>query len=475
MKMVTVAKLAASSLVFGAAFAVLPSVQEVSAATSATESEITQMAAYASKKAKKASAKGQLDKAVSFSEKAVSLRPTDVNYRLQLAEAYLAAGRFQSAEATFNDVLDLSPGNPRVSLKLALTKIGLGKPDTARAIVEDIKSALSPADYGLAMTLIGDTETAMSVLEAEIRANGGDMRGRQNLAFAYAMAGKWPQARVLAAQDLSPDLVDSRMTEWALLSRPKASYDQVASILGVKPVYDAGQPVALAMNRRAVPSPVQVAAVAADPVEVEVAVAEPVTAAAPYVAPVVEQVSSRQFVYEMGPRREIVQPIPASASPKAKPIVKTQPAVRVAGKAATQAPLVKAQANPVKTALAQPKATPAAAGPAPKASKSAVTGKFVIQMGAFGSQSSAKASWAKLSGKADALASKNAVTAAVSVKGKTLHRLAVSGFNTLAEAQAACEQVKAAGGQCFTRTGGADDKIRWAFLASPKPVQLASR
>ena len=465
MKMVTVAKLAASSLVLGAAFMGFSPMTGGSDAATASEDQTVQQAERASKKAQKASAKGELQKAVGFAESAVSFRPTNAAYRLQLAEAYLAAGRFQSAEASFADVLDLNPGNPRVSLKLALTKIALGKPDTARTIVEDIKSSLSAADYGLAMTLIGDTETAMSALEAEVRANGGDMRTRQNLAFAYALAGKWPQARVLAAQDLSPELVDSRMTQWALLTRPKASYDQVASILGVKPVYDAGQPVALALNNRPSAAPVQVAAVAADPVEVEVASADPVAVPVPAEVPVVSQSAERQFVFEMGPRREIVQPIPASAEPKAKPVV------RVAGKASGQTPLVKAQSNPIKTALAQPKAAAAA----PKAAKASVSGKYVVQLGAFASPASAKASWAKLSGKAGSLASKNAVTASVSVKGKTLHRLAVQGFATLADAQAACQQVKSAGGQCFTRAGGSDDKIRWAFLASPKAVQLASR
>ena len=368
-------------------------------------------------------------------------------------------------------MLDLNPSNPRVSLKLALTKIALGKPDTARTIVEDIKSSLSAADYGLAMTLIGDTETAMTALEAEVRANGGDMRTRQNLAFAYALSGKWPQARVLASQDLSPDLVDSRMTEWALLTRPKASYDQVASILGVKPVYDAGQPVALALNNRRTASPVQVAAVAGDSVEIEVATADPVAAYAPAEVAAVSPSAERQYVYEMGPRREIVQSIPASFGPKAKP------AVRIAGKASVQAPLVKAQTKPIKTALAQPKTAPAVklAAAAPKAAKASVAGKYVVQLGAFASPASAKASWSKLAGKADSLASKNAVTASVSIKGKTLHRLAVQGFATLADAQEACQQVKSAGGQCFTRAGGSDDKIRWAFLASPKAVQLASR
>ena len=68
-----------------------------------------------------------------------------------------------------------------------------------------------------------------------------------------------------------------RLLEWATFARPTAAWDQVAGLLGVKPAFDAGQPVALALAPSAAP--------------VQMAAAEPVAAPAyepePYAAPVV--------------------------------------------------------------------------------------------------------------------------------------------------------------------------------------------
>ncbi len=461
MKIVNLAKFAASGLVLGAMFGGLAPFEGGVSSASAQADPAVNAAALAAKKAQKAAAKGQSDKAVSFAEAAVSFQPQDVRYRLLLGETYLTAGRFQSAETSFNDVLDLTPGNERASLKLALSKIALGKVDAAKSIINDVKDRLAPADYALALTLAGDTETAISTLENEVRATGSDARGRQNLALAYAFAGKWAQARVLASQDLSPDLVDARMTLWAGLARPQASWDQVASVLGVKAIYDSGQPVALALNTRSA-EPVQVAAA---PIEVAVAAAEPASA---FDVPVPAEVAKAapapsQFTYEMGPRREIVQRIPAVA-PAAKPAVRM---ARVSG----STPLVRAQAKPMKVAVAAP-AKPVKVGVATTPS---VTGQFVVQLGAFGSQAAAKTMWSRLASKVAPLGTRKAVTASVGTKGKTLHRLAASGFTSMADAQAVCGKVKAAGGNCFVRSGSADTSIRWASLQTGKSVQLASR
>ncbi len=471
MKIMNLAKLAASGLVLGAMFGGLAPFEGGVSSASAQADPAVNAAALAAKKAQKAIAKGQLDKAVSFAEAAVSFQPQDLRYRLLLGETYLTAGRFQSAETSFNDVLDLNPGHDRASLKLALSKIALGKIDAAKSIINDVKDRLAPADYALAMTLAGDTDTAISTLENEVRTNGSDARGRQNLALAYAFAGKWAQARVLASQDLSPDLVDARMTQWAGLARPQASWDQVASVLGVKAVYDSGQPVALALNSgRPGAAPVALAAAPADtPVEVATVEAAPTfeastpveVAAAPAIAP--------RYVYEMGPRREIVQPIRETGVAA----VPAPRAVQVAAKApvAAKTPLVRAQTTPMKTALVASKPVKTASTAKPISG----SGQFVAQLGAFSSTAAAKTMWTRLASKVDSLGNRKAVTASVGTNGKTLHRLAASGFVSMAEAQAVCGKVKAAGGQCFVRSSAADTSIRWAALQTGKPVQLASR
>ena len=449
MKLLNIAKITASGLVMGAAMAGFGPLDDGNFTVSAMSDPAVSLAAKAAQNAQKAMAKGQIEKFVRFAEAAVANQPSDARYRLLLGDAYLAAGRFQSAEASFKDVLDLSPGHQRGSLKLALSQIALGKIDAARDVIASVKDGLSTADYGLAMTLVGDTETAIAALEGEIRANGGDPKSRQNLALAYAFAGKWAQSRVLASQDLSPDLVDARMTQWAALARPQTSYDQVASVLGVKPAYDVGQPVALALNMNR-----GVEQVAAAPVNVTVVEPAPVLLAAAE-APVAEVLApERRFIYEMGPRREIVQPIPARIQTARAPVA---------------TPLVRAQAKPMKTALV---VSAAAKKPG---SLTATKGQFVLQLGAFGSQAAAKTMWTRLSNKVDGLGSRSALTATVSAKGKTLHRLAASGFASFADAQSACAKVKGSGGACFVRAGGAADSIRWAALQTGKPVQLASR
>ena len=59
-------------------------------------------------------------------------------------------------------------------------------------------------------------------------------RVRQNLAFAYALAGNWEKARTVAAQDVSPADLAPRLAQWASLASPTAAADQVATLLGVQ-------------------------------------------------------------------------------------------------------------------------------------------------------------------------------------------------------------------------------------------------
>jgi hypothetical protein len=90
----------------------------------------------------------------------------------------------------------------------------------------------------------------------------------------------------MAAQDLSPELVDARMTEWAHFVRPSGASQQVASLLGVTPVIDAGMPSQLALQPKndqmaaiSAPSPESVKVAAAAPLQsVEVAPATPAPA-----------------------------------------------------------------------------------------------------------------------------------------------------------------------------------------------------
>ena len=45
---------------------------------------------------------------------------------------------------------------------------------------------------------------------------------RQNIAYAYALAGRWREARLMAQQDVPADQVSHRMQEWAEMSEQSA-------------------------------------------------------------------------------------------------------------------------------------------------------------------------------------------------------------------------------------------------------------
>ena len=53
---------------------------------------------------------------------------------------------------------------------------------------------------------------------------------------------------------------------------------------------------------------------------------------------------------------------------------------------------------------------------------------------------------------------------ALSVGGKTVYRLSVSGFEGSREANGFCSSIKASGGNCFVRASDRDSRVRVASL-----------
>ncbi|MBU6206088.1 MAG: tetratricopeptide repeat protein, partial [Alphaproteobacteria bacterium] len=261
--------------------------------------------------AQHAYAKHDYKHAIKYGERAVAGDPRNADYRLALGQSELAAGRFASAQQLFSDVLALDPARGRAALDLALTQAALGNPSAGRATLEANRLQLTAQDFGLAAALTGDTAEAIRVLEMAARSDSATPKIRQNLALAYALAGRWSEARMTASQDLSPELVDQRMTEWAALAHPQSSWEQVASVLHVKPANDPGLPMRLALQTdhhqalaqlapglEAAPAPVAAAAAPA-----------PVLAATPTSAPATEPAR-----YEVPGPLTVTSPAPSSAS-----------------------------------------------------------------------------------------------------------------------------------------------------------------
>lgn len=437
-------KLAASSLVLGAAVTAFGS-DGIARAASQSGTTSAKSAAGMANSASKMLAKGKIAKAIRFGEAAVAGAPASSEYRALLGQIYLSAGRFESARSVLIDAVSLNPENGRAALNLALAQTALAQPDNAKQTLEAASAHLSPADYGLALALAGDVDGGLEILEGAARAPDAGAKSRQNLALAYALASRWGEARTVAAQDLSADALDQRMTEWVHFVRPKASWDQVSTLLGVTAAWDPGMPYALAMT----PLPQsQSQAVVKAPAQT------------PMTVPV--EVASVASTAESSPGFEIVESI--SPAPALAPAIFDAPKpvmVAVSVPAPTPEPrLIKAEATPVKQAVV-PTAKPAAFHRAVKTTES---GSFVVQLGAFSSEARAQTAWKSASNRTRELSNYDVATPRVQVKTASLYRLSVSGFVSREAAGQVCAKVKAAGGQCFVRS-----------LADPKPIQWAAR
>lgn len=451
MKNKTIVKLALSTAMVG--FTALGGASVV-ASSSATEIASGQQAKKAhgwARKAEQLFAKGKTAKALGYAEAAVEADNGNMEYRSLLARIYVAQGRFVAAERTYMDVMELGGVDARTVIGLALSRIAQGKVDSAVSLVDTHRSLLPASDYGLALALAGDSKRSVDVLVEAIRADNASSRTRQNLALAYALDGRWREARIMAVQDMPQDKVDARIAEWAQFARPGAYQLRIASLLKVTPREDAGQPVRLALGGAA-NAPMMAAAEPAAPVAV--AMADP--------APVGELPAIGEAPDVEGYGESEVR-VAAVAVPS--PV------------AVAEAPLIRAPEGPAKSPESAPAAKPVklalADVPAPQAK---VHGKYLVQLGAFSSSANAARAWSQLNRKHGILNGFSSASSTVTIKGKTLTRLAASGFGNYETAAAACRQIKMSGGDCMVRTIDGSAPVRMAAKKQVrKPVRIAAR
>jgi Flp pilus assembly protein TadD len=401
--------------------------------------------------ANKALAARNGDKAIEAAEAAVRLDPQNAAYRQMLGRAYILAGRFASAESALADAVALGNGDAGTIVNLALVQVAQGRDDAARSLLAAHADTVPAGDYGLAMALAGDPVEGVRILSGAIHDPSATARTRQNLAYAYALAGRWKDARMVAGMDMEPLAANKRISDWAQVAAPALAPMRVAALMGVTVnPSDPGQPVALALAApTAAPVAMAEAAPAPDvaPQPVEIAQAEPApvtetTPAAPVIqapkAPV--RVASRDFVVE--DHRAGRAAVPTSRA-TARPAPLTVPIARMQ-----------------KAAFIKPVATGAS--------------QWVVQLGAYDSAAIAREKYVGMTARNSALSAFPVLTSQVTVGGKAYHRLAISGFASRADALGACRMIRSHRGQCFVRETAPDaTPQRWAVAARGR--QYASR
>ncbi len=412
--------------------------------------------------AQSALSKGQVDKAIELAEALVAGNPREPAYRALLAHAYLKAGRFQSATATFDDAMKLGDNSAKTALGLALSYSAAGRNRAAVAILDDWRDAIPVSDLGLALALAGEPTRGSAVLADALRNGENTPKLRQNLAYAYALDGRWREARIMMMQDVPADQIDARISDWAARTRPEDSQLRVAGLLGAPLRSDPGQPTRLALNSNpvneqlaaqtaAVEAP-QVAAAAPVTELPPVAKAEPVAALASY-TPVTAPVAA-----EPAPVQAPSKFAAAFAEPAAAPTPTA--VVDASGRAFISQPVVQAvparqyraprgvAVAPVRTATRRV----AYAAPVP----TNAPGTHMVQLGSFFTQQGARRAWGIYTAKNPELRGFRMTITQAQVRGKTYFRVAAAGINGSQGAWGLCGTVKARGMGCFAyaaRTG----------------------
>ncbi|HEX2793427.1 MAG TPA: tetratricopeptide repeat protein [Croceicoccus sp.] len=464
-------------------------------------------------KAAEALQEGDTDRAVRLAEKSVGEAPRDGARRAMLGQAYLRAGRLASARTALAEAIQLGEDSPRIALMLALAEIGAGSPRHASMLLAQQGSLIPAADRGLAFALAGETARGVEIISADIRAGNDNPKTRQNLAYAYALDGRWREARMMASQDVPADVLDRRMTEWAMTARPEQAAARVAALVGATLQSDSGMPTQLALanfpaakpaapaSTVLTPAPRMAAAPAAKPAVAPLAAPAAKPAAAPVVVaraelppvaapvqpvqahpvqahPVQANPAKSEIKLAAVPastahspamvRSAVVQQVPAAPAPAAvTPAALTTTRAPVARTPVAKAPVSSAQVASVK--VASVKAGSAKAAPAKvAAAKPALptpsgNGTHIAQLGSYGSMADARAGWKVLQSRYANLKGQQPVITQAKVDGKDYWRVAAGSFDA-AGAKAMCQAVKAKGGGCLpiASAAKADGKVRIA-------------
>ena len=184
---------------------------------------------------------GDFDSAMPLFGRAAQVNPDGLEAKLGLGQVYLAVGASDEAAAQFRDVLARRSTNTAARRGLAAALISMGQPELAEkqadALLQsdatdyralntlgvaldmqgrhaeaqaryraglDIAPDFLPlrSNLGLSLAISGDPVSAVAMLTPISTGRGADARVRQNLAFAYAMAGDLEACLQVSRKDL---------------------------------------------------------------------------------------------------------------------------------------------------------------------------------------------------------------------------------------------------------------------------------
>jgi Flp pilus assembly protein TadD len=421
-------------------------------------------------------AEGHADRAIPVVERAVSADPRDAALRMLLGQSYLRSGRFASATAAFNDAMTLGENSSRTALSLALAQAGQGNAREAVGVLDDWRDAIPASDYGLALALSGEATRGVAVLSDAIRAGENTPKMRQNLAYAYALDGRWREARMMAQQDVPADQVGDRLTQWAANGRPEAFQQRVAALLGAPVRSDPGQPQALALNNTpsaeqlaaeagAVPSMQRSEAALAEaelpPVQQRNAPALAMATTAPVELAPVQPRNTQETVYtppsyvpppapvaEQAYVPPVYTPVAAQAYVEPQAAHHSQPAVQphaARSQVAPARPLGRVQTAATPAVRAQAPARLAAAAVPARATSG---GTHLVQLGSFSTQQGARRAWGIYTAQNPQLRSFRMSITQANVRGRNYWRVAAAGFDA-SSANGYCGSLRRRGGACF--------------------------
>ncbi|MBS0526658.1 MAG: tetratricopeptide repeat protein [Proteobacteria bacterium] len=199
---------------------------------------------------------GNMDTAIPLYDRALQANPQGSEAKLGLGQALLAIGAAEQAAAQFRDVLARHGDNSTARRGLAAALIAMGQPTLAEQQVDEALRAnandyralnllgvlldmqgrhaeaqanyrrgldLMPDDpglrsnYGLSLAITGQAQAAIGLLVPVASSRQSTPRIRQNLAFAYAMAGDLGNALQLCRRDMDEIYAQRQLAYYAQL------------------------------------------------------------------------------------------------------------------------------------------------------------------------------------------------------------------------------------------------------------------